>query len=137
MCTRQFNCSFSFSFFFFFFFLFSFIIFVVKFNDLWLRFSVVLWDIDISVLCFTAITLATIYLGDAQAQQETNGCNTNCTSEWNNQICATNDEGKTKLFPSECVMKSENCLNKSSKISCEFWCFFLLFSMNIVQLYDL
>lgn len=71
-------------------------------------------------LCFTAITLATIYLGDAQ--QETNGCKTNCTSEseWSNQICATNDEGKTKMFPSECVMKSENCLNKSSKICCEF-----------------
>lgn len=62
---------------------------------------------------FSAITLATVYL--SEAQQETNGCNTNCSSEWNSQICATNDEGKTKVFPSECVMKSENCLNKSSK----------------------
>lgn len=68
-----------------------------------------------AIFGISAITLATVYLSDAQ--QETNGCNTNCSSEWNSQICATNDEGKTKLFPSECVMKSENCLNKSSKFN--------------------
>lgn len=68
-----------------------------------------------AIFGISAITLATVYLSDAQ--QDTNGCNTNCSSEWNSQICATNDEGKTKLFPSECVMKSENCLNKSSKFN--------------------
>lgn len=72
--------------------------------------------IEIFISGFSAITMATIYLSDAQ-QEITNGCNTNCSSEWNSQICATNDEGKTKLFPSECVMKSENCLNKSSKLT--------------------
>lgn len=54
-----------------------------------------------------------MYLSDAQQE---NGCNTNCSSEWTSQICATNDEGKTKIFPSECVMKSENCLNKSKYV---------------------
>lgn len=70
---------------------------------------------------WTAITLATVCLTDAQ--QETNGCKTDCISEWNSQICATNDEGKTKVFPSECVMKSENCLNKSSKLDLQVFRF--------------
>lgn len=57
-------------------------------------------------------TILAIYLTDAQ--QETNGCNVNCSSEYS-PVCAINDKGDTKQFPSECVMKSENCLNKSSK----------------------
>lgn len=66
---------------------------------------------------FSAIILATMYLSDAGEQDITNGCNTNCSETiLSSQICATNDEGKTKIFPNECVMKSENCLNKSSKL---------------------
>lgn len=49
------------------------------------------------------------------AQQENNGCDTHCGQEYS-PICAINDKGETKTFPSECVMKSENCLNKSKYI---------------------
>lgn len=84
-----------------------------------------LYEFDMILAIFSAITLATVYLSDAQ--QETNGCNTNCTtSEWKSQICATNDEGKIKVFPSECVMKSENCLNKSSNLHEIIFLFFLI-----------
>lgn len=47
-------------------------------------------------------------------QENTNGCETNCNITYI-PICGTDDSGKTKTFSNECVMKSENCLNKSSK----------------------
>lgn len=72
-----------------------------------------------TILLIHAVIIFTASL--SYAQQETNGCNTNCSAEWNNQICATNDEGKTELFPNECVMKSKNCLNKSSKLNNIIW----------------
>lgn len=63
----------------------------------------------------SAITLLmAIHLSNAQL--ETNGCNTNCTLETpKTPICATDDKGDTKIFPSDCIMRSENCINKTSK----------------------
>lgn len=82
---------------------------------IWFELVVVLFLIDVIFMHSTGITLALVCLNGAQL--ETNGCNTNCTSEWNSQICATNDEGTTKVFPSECFMKLENCLYKTSKLT--------------------
>lgn len=48
------------------------------------------------------------------AQRDTNGCNVLCEVEIK-PICAINDKGETKWFPSKCIMESENCVNKSSK----------------------
>lgn len=43
----------------------------------------------------------------------TNGCETNCNFTFD-PICGTDDAGKTKMFSNECVLKSENCLYKTS-----------------------
>lgn len=46
--------------------------------------------------------------------ENTNGCETFCNLSYL-PICGIDDSGKKKSFPNECVMKSENCVNKSSK----------------------
>lgn len=65
------------------------------------------------ILPFSVCLCVTLFV--TSAQQENNGCDTHCGQEYS-PICAINDKGETKTFPSECVMKSENCLNKSSKL---------------------
>ncbi|KAJ6633259.1 Turripeptide Ici9.2 [Pseudolycoriella hygida] len=65
-------------------------------------------------ICFVA--LATFYLNSIpiRAQQaNTNGCDTFCNLSYV-PICGIDDRGLKKIFPNECVMKSENCVNKSS-----------------------
>lgn len=64
-------------------------------------------------LTVTGLYLATLPI---KAQQDnTNGCDTFCNLSYL-PICGIDDGGIKKSFPNECVMKSENCVNKSSKI---------------------
>lgn len=77
------------------------------------------------VFLSVAIAFCVLVCRTTHGQQEnTNGCETNCNVTYL-PICGTDDSGKTKTFSNECVMKSENCLNKSSA----YFCLFNLFSI--------
>jgi len=65
-------------------------------------------------LCVVAITAFYLVTLPIKAEQEkTNGCETNCNLSYL-PVCGIDDSGIRKLFPNECVMKSENCVKKSS-----------------------
>ena len=68
---------------------------------------------DWITICFVSVT-AYAAIHQTTAQRDTNGCNVLCEVEIK-PICAINDKGETKWFPSKCIMESENCVNKSSK----------------------
>lgn len=83
-------------------------------------------NLNTSNLCFicflVTIAFALLVCRSHGQQEHTNGCETNCNVTYV-PICGTDDSGKTKTFSNECLMKSENCLNKSSKYI--DWSFYL------------
>lgn len=64
-------------------------------------------------LCCTVLALLFVFHTTDGHLEHTNGCETNCNITFD-PICGTDDAGKTKMFSNECVLKSENCLHKTS-----------------------